>query len=39
MTTMLAYHNTPSIKTDILAELAAHRAADAIVKGLVDTEK
>ena len=30
---MLAYHNDPSIKAEILAELAAHRAADSLVQG------
>jgi hypothetical protein len=30
---MKAYHNDPQIKTSILAVLAAHRAADEIVKG------
>ena len=30
---MLAYHNDPKIKVDILAQLEAHRAADEIVKG------
>ena len=30
---MLAYHNDPKIKGDILAQLEAHRAADEIVKG------
>jgi hypothetical protein len=30
---MLAYHNDPKIKTDILAQLARHRVADEIVKG------
>ena len=31
--TMQAYHNSPQLKSDILATLAAHRAADEIVKG------
>jgi hypothetical protein len=30
---MLAYHNDETIKTNILTQLAAHRAADEIVKG------
>ena len=30
---MLAYHNEPSVKTTILAELADHRQADALVQG------
>ena len=30
---MIAYHNDPSIKSAILALLAAHRAADQLVKG------
>jgi hypothetical protein len=30
---MRAYHNDPSIKADILAQLAAHRAADQLVRG------
>ena len=31
--TMRSYHCDPSIKSDLLAQLAAHRAADEIVKG------
>lgn len=31
--TMLAYHNDPTIKTNILAQLARHRAADELVQG------
>jgi hypothetical protein len=30
---MLAYHNDPKIKANLLAQLAAHRAADEIVRG------
>ena len=30
---MLAYHNDPTIKSDILAQLAKHRAADELVQG------
>lgn len=30
---MLAYHNDPAIKTAILAQLAAHREADELVRG------
>jgi hypothetical protein len=30
---MIAYHNDPAIKTDILAQLARHRAADELIKG------
>jgi len=30
---MLAYHNDPQLKADLLEELAAHRAADHLVKG------
>ena len=30
---MLAYHNDPQIKADILAQLERHRAADELVKG------
>lgn len=30
---MLAYHNDPSIKTALLAQLEGHRLADQIVKG------
>ena len=30
---MLAYHNDPKIKTDILSQLQEHAAADQIVKG------
>jgi hypothetical protein len=30
---MLAYHNDPQIKADILAQLALHRAHDELVKG------
>ena len=33
MTDLIAYHNDPQIKADILAQLAAHRAADELVKG------
>lgn len=31
--TMLAYHNDPAVKADILAQLARHRAADELVQG------
>lgn len=31
--TLIAYHNDPSIKTAIISELEAHRAADQIVQG------
>ena len=30
---LIAYHNLPSIKTDILAQLETHRVADEIIKG------
>ena len=33
MSDLIAYHNDPQIKADILAQLAAHRAADELVKG------
>ena len=33
MTNLIAYHNDPDIKADILAQLNAHAAADEIVKG------
>ena len=31
--TLIAYHNNPTIKTDILAVLERHRAADELVQG------
>lgn len=30
---LVAYHNNPSIKADILAQLQRHHAADELVKG------
>jgi len=33
MTALIAYHNDPAIKTKIIAQLEAHRAADQLVKG------
>lgn len=30
---MIAYHGNPKIKTEILAQLAAHRAADELIQG------